>query len=95
MYDKDFFENDLFEVFYEFFRQNIGNTFHLNRHTDPSLTDKPLIRIIKPYQQHVCVEILSQKFQSRFKTSITYSTLLDNDNSNRLPYYEIQKYASF
>lgn len=82
-------KTDIYTYIQQIFEKNTGNLFLLNRHTDPGMKNKVLIRVLRAYPKHVLVEVLDSQKKPLYQTSITYSPLLDRDNSGQHYAYEI------
>ena len=92
-YGSDVFREDIHQLFCGYFQENAGNIFLLNRHSDPGMNErkKVKIKIAKAYSHHVLVDVLNQQDKPLYQTTITYSSLLDRDNTNSQGSYELIK----
>lgn len=90
-YDSDLLRPDLFQTFQTYFAERQGSDFLLKRHNDPGMKAMVVIRVLEAQEQYVVVETLDAERNPLYRTSITYSALIDHDNSQRETCYEIQK----
>ena len=90
-YQKNPLHADFFFFLRNYFSAHEGLVFLLKRNGDPSMKMSVNVRILKSYSRHVVVETLNKNGSPVYRSSISYAALLDDDNSQRLHEYELQK----
>lgn len=90
-YNSELLRPDLFQTFQQYFAKRVGLDFLLKRHNDPGMKAMAIIRVLEARELYVVVEVLDTARNPAYRTSITYSALIDQDNSQRETTYEIQK----